>query len=389
MLNGTFRFLAMEEVIYGRPAAEAVAELAGRLEARRVFVLASGTLNRETGEVARLKAALGDLFAGVHDRMPAHTPRDAVLAAAAAARAADADLIVTFGGGSATDGGKLMQICLRHGLTRIEDLDAYRIRVESDGRRQVPRFDGPVVRQVTVPTTLSAGEFNPLAGCTDPRRKVKEAYSHPLLVPRAVILDPAPTVHTPQWLWLSTGVRAVDHAVEGLCSARPNPYCDGAAMQALRLLGEGLPRVKADPADLEARLLCQIGAWLSMTGRQADVPMGASHGIGHVLGGTCDVPHGHTSCVMLPYVLRWNAPVNRERQRLVSAAFGRPEAEAADVLHDFIAGLGMPRTLREVGVGEDRFTVVAENAMHDPWVHSNPRTIRGPEDVAEILRMAA
>src|SRR5690606_11955526 len=119
----------------------------------------------------------------------------------------------------------LMQICLRHGLTAVEELDGYRVRVESDGRRHLPQFDGPVVRQIAVPTTLSAGEFNPLAGCTDPRRKVKEAYVHPLLVPRAVVLDPAATVHTPDWLWLSTGVRAVDHAVEGLCSARPNPYC--------------------------------------------------------------------------------------------------------------------------------------------------------------------
>src|SRR3546814_20027143 len=127
-----------------------------------------------------------------------------------------------------------------------------------------------------------------------------------LLMPRSVILDPAPTVHTPEWLWLSTGIRALDHCVEGICSVQADAFCDGAYLHGLRLLGRGLPRVKADPADLRARLDCQLGAWLSMTGVGSGVPKGASHAIGHVLGGTCNVPPGYTSCVMLPAVLRWN-----------------------------------------------------------------------------------
>src|SRR5947209_20179424 len=82
---------------------------------------------------------------------------------------------------------------------------------------------------------------------------------------------------------------------------------------ALKLLGRGLLGVKADPLDLEARLDCQLGAWMSMVGSQTGVPKGASHGIGHVLGGTAHVPHGYTSCVMLPHVLRFNHAVNAER----------------------------------------------------------------------------
>lgn len=389
MLQGTFKYIRMEQVIYGRPVAESLAAEAARLEAHRVFLLVSGTLNRETDEVAKIAAALGDRFAGLADHMPAHTPREAVLAATAKARAAEADLLASFGGGSATDGAKLMQLCLRHGITEPAQLDDYRIVTRSDGSTHRPDFEGPTVRQVAVPTTLSAGEFNPLAGCTDERRRMKEVYNHPLLVPRTVILDPAPTVHTPMWLWLSTGVRAVDHAVETLCSFNSNPYADGTAMQALRLLGEGLPRVKADPGDLEARLNCQLGAWLSMVCVQGGVSLGASHGIGHVLGGTCDVPHGHTSCVMLPAVLRWNASANGGRQKLVSEAFGQPARPAGDILDAFIAGLGMPRTLAAVGVPEDKHELIARNAMHDHWVHANPRPIKGPAEVLEILRLAA
>ena len=125
------------------------------------------------------------------------------------------------------------------------------------------------------------------------------------------MLDPRASVHTPEWLFLSTGIRAVDHAVEDICSVNGQPISEGASYHALRLLGKGLPAVKADPADLDARLDCQIGAWMSMVGSQTGVSKGASHGIGHVLGGTAGVPHGYTSCVMLPHVLRFNAPGQR------------------------------------------------------------------------------
>jgi len=385
---GKFTFTAVEEVTYGLPAAETIVSQAGRLGASRVFLLASSTLNRKTNEISKVVTALGERYAGLYDSIPAHTPCEAVVEAASLARSAGADLLVTFGGGSVTDGGKIVQLCLRHNVTEVEGLDQFRIITNANGTTERPEFDGPTVRQIAVPTTLSGAEFNPLGGCTDYRAKMKEAYHHPLLVPMVVILDPAPTVHTPDWLWLSTGIRAVDHAAEGLSSLQNNPYCDSAAMQALRLLAHALPRVKEDPSDLDARLHCQIATWLSMTAYIGGVPMGASHAIGHVLGGTCNVPHGYTSCVMLPAVLRWNAPVNKERQSLVAEAMGRPGADASELLHDFISGLGLPRSLHEVGVNVDQFELIARNAMHDRWLHTNPRKIQGPEEVMEILQMA-
>ena len=157
------------------------------------------------------------------------------------------------------------------------------------------------------------------------------------MMPRSVILDPADTVHTPEWLFLSTGIRAVDHAVEDICSINAQPLSDGTSLHALRLLSRGLRAVKADPADLEARLDCQLGSWMSIMGSQNGVQKGASHGIGHVLGGTAGVPHGYTSCVMLPPVLRFNEPVNAERQAWVSEALGRPGVKAADAVAELVA----------------------------------------------------
>jgi maleylacetate reductase len=154
-------------------------------------------------------------------------------------------------------------------------------------------------------------------------------------------------------------------------------------------LCRGLPRVKADPADVEARLDCQIGSWLSMGPLAAGVPMGASHGIGYVLGAMFDVPHGHTSCIMLPAVMRWNKPANAERQALVAAAMGHAGEDAGDVLDAFIAGLGMPRSLGAVEIAAESFERIAEGAMDTPWVPRNPRPIASPAQVREILELAA
>jgi alcohol dehydrogenase class IV len=240
-----------------------------------------------------------------------------------------------------------------------------------------------------VATTLSAGEFSAIAGVTDEQRRFKELFRHPQIIPRAVVLDPAITLHTPEWLWVSTGIRAVDHCVEGICSGEANPYADAQALHGLALLTRGLPRVKANPVDLEARLDCQIGAWLSMGPLAGGVPMGASHGIGYVLGALFDVPHGYTSCVMLPAVMRWNKPANAERQALVAAAMGHAGEDAATVLDAFITGLGMPRSLRVVKVEPESFERIAEGAMDTPWVARNPRPIDGPAQVREILDLAA
>jgi maleylacetate reductase len=146
--------------------------------------------------------------------------------------------------------------------------------------------------------------------------------------------------------------------------------------------------VKANPSDLSARLDCQLGAWMSMVGTQTGVTKGASHGIGHVLGGTAGVPHGYTSCVMLPHVLRFNHEVNGERQAMVSEALGAPDAPAADAVAALIADLGLPGRLRDVGVKPEQLDAIAEHSMHDRWVHTNPRKIEGPATVRMLLDAA-
>jgi maleylacetate reductase len=382
--KGRVVFGAMDEVVFGRPAAEAVAGQMDRLRASRGFLMVSGTLNRTTDEIEKIRQRLGPRCVGTFDAMPPHTPREAVIAAAEQARSAAADLIVTVGGGSITDGAKAVQLCLANDIRTADDID--RIRAQ---KGVAPPMKAPTVRQISVPTTIAGGEFSAMAGVTDPRSKVKEMVRHDLVMPRAAILDPAVTVHTPEWLWLSTGIRAVDHCVEGLCSREAHPFADAQALKGLSMLAQALPRVKADSGDLDARMDCQIGTWLSMGPLSSGVPMGASHGIGYVLGAVYDVPHGYTSCVMLPSVLRWNSQDNVERQALVAAAMGKPGKDAADVLDDFIRSLGMPRSLRDVRIEPSQFERIAELAMATPWIPRNPRRIDSPAQVREILLLAA
>jgi maleylacetate reductase len=382
--RGRVVFGAMDEVVFGEAAAVALVAQMDRLSASRAFLMVSGTLNRQTDEIEKIRDALAARFAGVFDAMPQHTPREAVIAATDAARTARADLIVTVGGGSITDGAKAVQLCLANDIRTVADID--RIRAVKGA---VPAINAPSVRQISVPTTIAGGEFSSIAGVTNQQTHVKEMLAHRLAMPRAVILDPAITLHTPEWLFLSTGIRAVDHCVEGLCSREAHPYADAQALKGLALLAQGLPRVKADPHDLDARMDCQIGTWLSVGPLASGMPMGASHGIGYVLGAAYGVPHGYTSCVMLPSVMRWNKSANGERQALVANVMGHPGEDAADVLDRFIRGLGMPRSLGEVRVGKEHFDAIAKQAMATPWVPRNPRRIDGPAQLREILELAA
>src|SRR5882724_9918483 len=159
MLSGVYRFPAMESVVFGKPFVEALVPEVDRVEARAVFVLASGTLDRETDTVERLREMLGNRLAGVCAKIGAHTPRTDVVAAANAAREAGADLILTLGGGSVTDAAKMVALCLGNGVSDPAQLDAYRAQISADGTARRPEVKPPSLRSITIPTTLSAGEY--------------------------------------------------------------------------------------------------------------------------------------------------------------------------------------------------------------------------------------
>jgi maleylacetate reductase len=384
MMKGVYEFLALERVIFGEPAANAVLETAKHYGSRRIYLVTSKTLNRSTDEINKIRQALGERYLDTFDECVEHTPRSSVIELARRFRHANPDLVVTVGGGTPIDTVKLALLCLAENIDDEQTLGEFRIQVDAQGKRHTPMVRNPPMRQVVIPTTLSAAEFTNLGGCTDPIRQVKDLYTGREIGAMVVILDPALTLHTPHWLWMATGVRAIDHAVETICSTGHQPFTDATCLHGLQLLSQGLSNVKHDPTDIQARLDCQLGVWLSATGIMR-VPMGASHGIGHQLGAVAGVAHGHTSCILLPAVMRYNLPVNAERQKLVAKALGFPERPAHELLSSLISELGMPTTLQEVGVERSQFESIANGAMHNMFVRANPRSITTPSQVLEIL----
>jgi maleylacetate reductase len=240
----------------------------------------------------------------------------------------------------------------------------------------------------SVSTTLSASEFTDSAGVTHSATSTKQSFRHRLFAPRCVILDPAATFDTPQWLLFCSGIRAVDHAVEGYCSPRAGLATEALSLHGLKLLHEALPAIKKIPADPAPRLAAQIGMWQAIAPLASGVPTGASHGIGYALGSTFGVAHGHTSCVMLSAVLRWNAEVNAARQQALAAAMGAPDRPAWELVKELIAGLDLPVTLRAVGIEREQLDELARRALGYHPVKMNPRTIAGAEDVRQILELA-
>jgi maleylacetate reductase len=384
MLAGTVQWTAQERVVHGKPAAEAVRAEIERIGAKRVLLLTTRSLTN--GRLIRdVTSALGDRCVGRFDAIRAHSPREAVIAGAALAREVEADHLLAVGGGSVTDATKTMLLALWRG---IRDVDTLAALAQKRGAAPLTPLDCDRMRMTAVPTTLSAAEFSNSAGITDVERKIKLSFAHPRMAPLAAILDPAATLETPLELMLSTGMRAMDHAVERWCSIRPHPFADGLALQAMAMLAGNLPVIKASPDDLEPRLECQLAAWLTQVSAAPGVPNGASHGIGYILGAYAGIPHGITSCISLAATLEWNEPINAERQRAVAEKLGRPGARACDVMRDFVRSLGLPVRLGDVGIGADRISELARQYDGTGPIATNPRPVRGADDLAEIFKLA-
>jgi maleylacetate reductase len=374
-----------QTVAFGVPMAEALVEAMRRLSMRRVVVVTTNSLSGPCGLAQAVVKVLGSKFQSIVSGIHPHTPREDVIRVAKALHGIDG--VVTIGGGSVCDSVKAARLCLANGISDPLGIDRLRP-YHRGGNSEPDETRSPTLPFIALPTTLSAGEFSSAAGVTDERGPLKQVFVYPRLSPDIVILDPEMTKQTPHRLFFSTGLRAVDHAVETWCSINPTPLSDAYSLYAARLLITSLRRVLDVPADMEARLACMKGAWLSILGPAAGVKAGASHGMGHALGGTAGMPHGETSCVMLAHILRYNASVNANRQAVIASAVGSPDMMLADIVANLVAALGLPVRLRDAGVSESQIGAVAAAALHDPLLASNPRPISSLEVVLELLKQA-
>ncbi len=341
-LSGEYFFLPQEHIIFGAGSLAHLADEVRRVRGQRVFLITGNSLAKQSDVVTRVEQALGSLHVGTFSGIRQHSPKGDVAQAAKQARTFKADVLVSVGGGSPIDATKAVAQALY-------------------------QESGSILPHVAIPTTLSAAEFSHLVGVTDEDTKMKRGSADAKLTPRSVILDANLTLTTPMQLWLSTGIRSLDHAVESLYAPGTHPINDVLALEAIRKLFSYLPHVKAQPDDLDARTELQLASWMSFFG-EVNTPMGLSHNLGRRIGASYDVPHGITSCIILSHVMRAFAPIYTQQLARIAQTLGlisedtdetKLARSAADAVSGLVGQLGLPQHLRNVNIDESELPNIA------------------------------
>ena len=362
---GEYHFTRLETVIFGASKVETLGKELERRGAKRALIVTGKTLGRSK-LLDKVKNAAGSALAGAFTGAAQHVPSKTVVDLVAEARRVEADTMISFGGGSPIDTVKNAAMILMGGRGGSRTID-FSAPTETPSGREI--------LHIAIPTTLSAGEFTPGGGVTDEASKVKGGVSDPRLQAKTVILDPALTVETPAWLWASTGMRALDHAVESIYSTRHQLVTDTLGARAIALLNSHLlPSLQTHgDEELEHRMQCQLAAWLSIFGMM-NTRAGISHALGHQIGPYWNVPHGVTSCITLPHVMRFMAGIAPERFGAIAEGFGvrfdprdaRSAAlECADRAAKFIGKFEVPMRLRDVGVAREEISRIAGTVLEE------------------------
>lgn len=339
----------LERVIYGPGKIEALGvdlERRGLSRALVVTTLAGFPV------LDRVTAAMGSRCAGVFGGIVQHVPRGTVNELEAEIERVNADCLVSFGGGSPIDSCKVA---------------IYGMLNKAQGAREIVH--------IAIPTTLSAAEYTYAGGVTDETSRVKGGVYDPRVGPRTVIADPLLCMDTPDWLWASTGMRALDHAIECAYAIRHQPISDALASKAIALLVEHLPASIHTTGEESAahRGHCLMASWFSIFGAM-NTRFGLSHLLGHQIGPRWNVPHGVTSCITLPHAMRFMADLAASRFGPIAEGFGipfdpahpKPAALAcADKTAAFIAQFDVPRTLKAAGVPHEELSQIVEPITHE------------------------
>jgi maleylacetate reductase len=332
----------MREFTYNQPAIRivfgtgCVSRLREELErlavTRPLFISTPGRL-RDASTVA---STLAPMTTAIHAKALMHVPVETIAAAQAVAQHHAADSIVAFGGGSAIDTSKA--VGLESGL--------------------------PVVAVVT---TYGGSEVTPFYGYTE--EGIKKGKRDRKMLPKTVIYDPVLTLSLPPEVAGPSGMNAIAHCVEGLYARDTNPVMSLLAAEGIRTLARSLPVIVKDPLNLEARGDALYGAWLAGA-VLGSVGMAVHHNISHVLGGTFGLIHANAHTVVLPHAVRFNREASPEAMRTIADSL--QSKDAAQGIYDLEVRLGVPRSLKEIGMREDQLDTAAKLVVEHPYYNPRP-----------------
>jgi alcohol dehydrogenase class IV len=372
LLPGEFTFLPLEKVYFGPGSLTRLKSEAERLGSRRALIITGHSLASNTPLIKQVESLLGQYHQATYAGIRQHAPESGIKEALNLALDCQADLLISLGGGSPIDAAKIVVQRLAKGS-------------------QDKKLAQPYLPHIAIPTTLSAAEFSHVAGFTDEASRSKSGISDVNITPRVVIMDAEVTLWTPIELWLASGIRALDHAVETLYSPGNHPINDILALKAIEDLFKYLPLSKKAPDDLNIRQQCQQAAWMSyFAPATVGAHLGLSHTIGKRIGANYGVPHGVTSCILLGHVIRSKASQPYDAARLAPAATrlgltpdsGSDKDAAiafADAVQYLVRHLGLPNRLRDVNVPQAFFEAIAQGSASDE---------PGRAIVLDILRQA-
>ena len=319
----------------------------------------------------RLLSAAPHRLIGVHDAITPNSEVGQVERLADRAREVGAGFLLAVGGGSVIDTAKAASIVVTEGGHLLD-------------HQGVNVLTRPLLPVAAVPTTAGTGsEVSCYAVIRDMNAATKVIFTSEWLAPALAVLDPALTLGLPPALTASTGMDALTHAVEAYLSNRAGPFSDALALAALETIHQYLPQAVQDGSDREARwhLLissCQAGMAISWA------MLGCAHALAHACGGMREVPHGVANAILLPHCLEYNRPAVEGRWWMLADRMG---ADPVKVVAALARRIGLPARLSEVGVAESDLEPLAEAAILDGSIVTNPReaTLEG---LAQILRAA-
>jgi alcohol dehydrogenase class IV len=295
-------------------------------------------------------------------------PNEGNMAAGIAAyKAGGHDGVVCFGGGSALDLGKMIALMADQPATLsvwdLEDVDDWWTRADA----------GKIAPIIAVPTTAGTGSEVGRAGVlTNSVTHKKKIIFHPKLMPTVTLCDPELTVGMPAFITAGTGMDALAHSLEAYCSPFYHPMSQGIALEGMRLVFENLPKVYANPQDIEARAHMMSAAAMGAVAFQKG--LGAIHSLSHPVGAVYGTHHGTTNACVMPMVLDYNRAAIEERIERAAAYIGI--AGGFDGFRAAVVALNtalkIPATLTEMGVKREDLDMLTEMALEDPSCGGNP-----------------
>jgi alcohol dehydrogenase class IV len=355
------------QIAFGAGQIEALAETCRAAGLSRPLLVTDQVLAQSAmvGDALALNAAQG-LPTGLFSAVKSNPTAANVAEGIAVMRAGGHDGVIAFGGGSALDAGKAIAF-LAHQSRPIWDFED----VGSNWRRADP---GAIRPTVAVPTTAGTGsEVGRVSVITDESTRTKRLIFHPRILPVAVIADPRLTLGVPAGLTAATGMDALAHCLEAYCAPAFHPMADGIALEGMRLIQTALPRATADGGDLEARAHMMAAATMGAVAFQKG--LGAIHALSHPLGALYDTHHGRLNGILMPYVLAFNRAAIEQKMARLAIYLGLP-GEGTDAVLAWIVELrrtlGVPNTLREIGIDATDTDRIVAAALIDPTAPTNP-----------------